>query len=320
MLDTLKMIGGTLSLCGSGPEGLDRDFTLRACHPINAGRGEAFWMANVVEPLAAAFAHVQERTDIALSGSFKGGDWLARSGHIAGVFTAPLFGIPATGQAAFVRFGRFDRFDGDRLVETILLLDLPALMMQAGVWPLSPPMGDPLIAPSPATHDGVAAASDPADGQRSLALVEAMIGGLHTFDGSLKSMGMRRYWAEDFWWFGPAPIGNFCGHASYENGHQGPFLTAFPDRVGGNHAARIGERNYVASTGWPSITATHLGGGWLGLAPTARQVTMRVMDFWRCDGALLVENWVMIDIPDLLLQMGVDVFARMNSRLHRPRN
>ena len=38
---------------------------------------------------------------------------------------------------------------------------------------------------------------------------------------------------------------------------------------------------------------------------------MRVMDFWACDGDRLDENWVMIDIPDLLLQMGVDVFARM---------
>jgi hypothetical protein len=320
MLNTLKMIGDTPALCGDACDGVDRDFAVRACHPINAGHGTGFWLANVVEPLAAAFSFVQERTAIALSGTFKGERWLARSGHIAGIFSAPLFGIPATGQTAFVRFGRFDRFEGERLAETILLLDLPALMMQAGVWALSPPMGDLLIAPSPATHDGVAASGDAADGEKSLALVEAMIGGLHTFDGSLKSMGMRQYWADDFWWFGPAPIGNFCGHSNYEHGHQGPFLTAFPDRVGGNHAARIGERNYVASTGWPSITATHAGGGWLGLAPTARQVTMRVMDFWRRDGAVLVENWVMIDIPDLLLQMGIDVFERMDALHPQPWN
>ena len=41
---------------------------------------------------------------------------------------------------------------------------------------------------------------------------------------------------------------------------------------------------------------------------------MRVMDFWRVaegnDGPRLAENWVMIDIPDLLAQLGVDVFSR----------
>ena len=315
MLDTLDLIERAPGLGGCDLSGFTGDFGLRACHPINAGRGAPFWAEALSAPLCAAFDHFEERTDIALSGVFKGGHWLARSGHIAGVFANALFGIPATGKVAFVRFGRFDRFEGGTLAETILLLDLPALMMQAGVWPLSPPMGDLLIAPSPATHDGVANAADPVEGTKSLALVEAMIGGLHVFDGSLESMGMRGYWTEHFWWFGPAPIGNFCGHASYEHGHQRPFLTAFPDRVGGNHAARIGERNYVASTGWPSITATHSGGGWLGLAPTGRQVTMRVMDFWRREGGLLAENWVMIDIPDLLLQMGIDVFERMNALL-----
>ena len=35
------------------------------------------------------------------------------------------------------------------------------------------------------------------------------------------------------------------------------------------------------------------------------------MDIWRREGALLKENWVAIDIPQILLQMGLDVFAQM---------
>ncbi|MFX8172471.1 hypothetical protein ABTK94_19380, partial [Acinetobacter baumannii] len=62
---------------------------------------------------------------------------------------------------------------------------------------------------------------------------------------------------------------------------------------------------------WPSVRATHTGGGWLGMPPTDKRIGMRVMDFWRREGDLLAENWVFIDIPDLLLQMGVDVFGRM---------
>ena len=300
-------------LLGKGPSsliGLSADHQLHAFAPINTAAGREGYEAALLAPLKAAFPHGEERCDIRLAGHYRDGDWLASSGHIAGRFEAPLFGIPATGRTAMVRFGRFERHEHGKIAETILILDLPALMMQAGCWPCGSAMGPSFPAPGPATHDGIVRPGD-SGGEASLALVNAMIGGLHQFDGSLNSMGMRGYWTDDFWWYGPAPIGNFRGHADYERGHQLPFLTAFPDRVGGNHRARIGEGMYIASTGWPSITATHAGGGWLGLAPTGRAITMRVMDFWRREGSLLAENWVMIDIPDLLGQMGIDVFERM---------
>jgi hypothetical protein len=41
---------------------------------------------------------------------------------------------------------------------------------------------------------------------------------------------------------------------------------------------------------------------------------MRVMDFWRRDGDRFRENWVLIDIPELLLQMGFDLFAQIRNR------
>ena len=314
-LSTRDLAARTPSLFGGGPMPAHPAFRLRAAHPVGEGVGARFMADGLSAPLAAAFPAGQERTDIALSGQWKGGHWLARSGHLAGVFRAPLWDIPASNRVAFLRFGRFDRFEAGTLAETLVLLDLPHLMIEAGVWPVGPALSGIVIAPGPASHDGIVGDTDASEGAASLALVEAMIGGLHEFDGDLKTMQMRRYWHDDFWWFGPAPIGSFRGHADYERGHQRPFLTAFPDRIGGNHAARIGEGAYVASTGWPSITATHSGGSWLGLAPGNRPVTMRVMDFWRRDGDALAENWVMIDIPDLLQQMGIDVFARMRALL-----
>ena len=36
---------------------------------------------------------------------------------------------------------------------------------------------------------------------------------------------------------------------------------------------------------------------------------MRVCDWWRRKGDLLLENWVFVDIPDLLMQFGHDLFA-----------
>lgn len=38
---------------------------------------------------------------------------------------------------------------------------------------------------------------------------------------------------------------------------------------------------------------------------------MRVMDWWRCESGLLTENWVLIDLPHLMLQMGVDLLGRV---------
>lgn len=299
------------SILMSEAQRLDGDFVLRACDPIGEGIGAAFFEAALAAPLRTAFPDAEERTDIAMRGRFKDQHWVAQSGHIAGVFASDLFGIPATGRVAHIRVGRFDRYDKDRLAESLVLLDLPSLMIQASVWPLAAPLGPNLMAPPPRMGDG---REPKGDGAASLAIVEGMIGGLMKFDGSLKTMNMRDYFAEDFWWFGPAPIGCFRGFDDYYRGHATPFLTAFPDRVGGNHRARFGDGSYVASTGWPSITATHSGDGWLGTAATGRAITMRVMDFWHAQNGLLDENWVMIDIPDVLNQIGIDVFAALPGR------
>ena len=289
-----------------GLQRLAGDHLLNAFHPVNQGRGAAFVETRLLAPLATAIPHYEVRTDIALKGAFQDGEWTASSGHLLGRFVAPLFGIAPTGRVVYLRFGCFQRWSLGLVIETILILDLPALMIQAGVWPLAAPLGPDLMAPAPKTGRAIWPSGE---GAQSLGIVEAMIGGLMRFDGSLRTMNMRDFFAEDFWWFGPAPIGSFRGFEDYERGHATPFLTAFPDRVGGNHRARFGNGDFVASTGWPSITATHKGDGWLGLAATERKITMRVMDFWRAQDGMLVENWVMIDIPELLQQFGIDVFV-----------
>jgi predicted ester cyclase len=287
------------------------DAVLHLPCPIDDLAGAAAVANGFWAPLLAAFPDVERRTDILMEGAFKDASWRASSGWFAGTFAADWLGIPATGRPAWLRYGWFDRMAGDVAVESYVILDIIGLMRQAGACPLPPALGQEIIAPGPATRDGVRPAGE---GTAALKLVEAMIAGLMRYDRkSLASMGMRDFWTPDFHWYGPAGIGFARGHADYERAHQGPFLAAFPDRVGGDHKCRIGQGDYVASTGWPSIRATHSGGDWLGLAPTDKRVTMRVMDFWRAEGGLLKENWVFIDIPDLLRQLGIDLFARMRA-------
>jgi hypothetical protein len=88
-------------------------------------------------------------------------------------------------------------------------------------------------------------------------------------------------------------------------------------RIGGGHYIRVGDGPYSLTGGWPSRVDVHAGANFLGLPATGRTVGMRVMDFYRHDQGLIRENWVPLDILDLLMQLGVDVLARMQSHFRR---
>jgi predicted ester cyclase len=117
-------------------------------------------------------------------------------------------------------------------------------------------------------------------------------------------------------WYGPAGIDTTRGLKGFEDYHQIPFLVAFPDRGGSDlgHFIRIGDGHFAATGGWHYLQATHTGNDFLGVPSTGKRLSMRVMDFYRCDNETIIENWVPFDIPHLLLQMGVDVFGRMRSQ------
>jgi predicted ester cyclase len=286
------------------------DVAWYAVHPMNDLAGKEAVERAVLAPLRAAFPDIERRDDIAIEGVFRGETWVAITGHLCGTFAAELHGLPATGGLGFVRYGEFARVVDGRIVEMVVFHDLVDLMRQAGCSPLPTSAGVDLLIPGPRTRDGVVLdRADPDEGARSVALVEAMIAGLMAYDGaSLASMGQERFWAPDMLWFGPGGIGSNRRLKGFQDFHQRPFLTAFPDRRGGNHKARVGDGAYVASAGWPSIQATHAG-PYLGHPATNKRITMRVSDFWRAENGRLAENWVFIDIPDLFLQFGRDLFA-----------
>jgi predicted ester cyclase len=295
-----------------------------ASHPVNELLGADAVMEGFFAPVLLALPDIERRTDLFFAGHWDGhvcggaGLWVTCTGHYVGTFNAPLFGIPANGQPVWLRFGEFYRVENNRIVEARVLLDLVDLARQAGcpVLPNSP--GRDILVPGPRTQDGLQrGAVDPALGQASFDLVMAMIGGLGKYDKSdLKSMGMTRFWHPQMMWYGPCGIGTTRAIGGFEQHHQRPFLTAIPDRKGGNHRARFAEGAYVASTGWPSIHATHTG-PYLGVPATHRPVQMRVMDWWRAQDGLLAENWVLLDLPHFFLQLDVDLLARAQTGGYR---
>jgi len=116
-------------------------------------------------------------------------------------------------------------------------------------------------------------------------------------------------------WYGPCGIGSTRGVEGFVDDHRMPFRLAFHNNRGAQHYVRIADGAYTLTGGWPSVTADHLGDGFLGLGATGRAVGMRVMDFYLHHEGLIRENWVPIDMIDLLRQMGCDVFGRMRQIL-----
>ena len=287
-------------------------------HPINELHGTAAIAENFWRPLAQAFPDLERRTDIFFGGDFDGrfvggaGQWVCATGHYLGEFSRDWLGIPATGEPAFIRFGEFYRVEGGCIVEARVLVDLVDLMRQAGYDVLPPGRGLEIRPPGPQGHDGLLLTPhDSAEARQTHAVLQRMIDGLMNFDqADLKSMGMERFWHPQMMWYGPSGIGTSRRVTGFQRHHQAPFLHAFPDRKGAGHRARIAEGLFVASTGWPSVRATHRG-EYLGVPASNQPIEMRVMDWWRREDDLLRENWVFIDLPHLMLQMGVDIFERL---------
>ena len=291
-------------------------------HPINQCGGVEAFDAKFWQPLLHAMPNLERRLDLFFAGSFDGhicggaGTWVTATGYLVGTMTADWLGIPATGDTIYLRIGEFYRVEGAKIVEARILLDLVDVMRQAGFSVLPKSRGLDLLVPGPQMGDGILlSAQDEQVSHHTLAVLMGMMRGLRTYDQhNLSSMNVHGHWHKDMMWYGPCGIGTSREVAGFQKHHQKPFLHAFPGRVGGNHRARIAEGMYTASTGWPSVSATHLG-DYLGVAATHKKINMRVADWWRREGDVLRENWVLIDLPELLLQMGVDLFERLEHQV-----
>ncbi|MEM9795662.1 MAG: ester cyclase [Pseudomonadota bacterium] len=291
---------------------LSTDATWHMMAPLDRIDGRAAILRDVIGPLRAALTGAHRRDEIVIGGENRrdyGGRWVACVTHIVGNHTGPLWGVAPSGKLAFLRAGEFHRIDAQgRIAESRILLDLPDLMRQAGRQPFPETLGMEMLFPGPATHDGVC--PDPTGGSASLDVVERMLGALHVYDpetkGSAGQTGDGGTWADDMLWYGPGGVGSNHRWEGFVRDHRAAFLDAFPDRKGGNHYCRIGDGNYAAISGWPSMTMTHRG-PYLGLPPTDRALTLRVMDFYRLADGRIAENWVLLDYVDLARQMGHDI-------------
>ena len=291
------------------------DVAFHGFYPLRRLQGAESLLAQLWTPMLRALPDLLRRPYILLANSLEERDWGASTGDFIGAFVEAWLGIPASGATVKFRYGEFCRLRDGKIAEIRLLVDLPDLIRQVDRAILPASYGRDAWIPGPLAGDGVTLKRvDEAESALTLELVEAMIfGGLNQYDQKHQdSQGLERFWSDDMVWHGPVGIGSAYGMGEFLRYAQGPIVGAFPDRKGVGHQARIAEGIYAASTGWPSLVGTHCR-DFLAWPPTGRQVGWNIMDFWRRDGALLRENWVLIDLIDAALQSAVELYPPLRA-------
>lgn len=302
------------------------DVVFRMAHPLGEMTGTDAFFETAIAPLARAWPDMERRDYIVMAGEDDGGgDWVGCGGFFVGSSVEPWLDIPATGHLVHMRFHEFYRFVGGKVVEMQSIWDIPEVMMQANAWPMAPSLGREWAVPGPASQDGlVPGPHDEHASERTKRTIIDMLENMkrHPLQGGPSVMEMERFWHPKMNWYGPSGIGSGRGIAGFRHWHQIPFLNAMPDR--GTERSKItyhffGDGDYAAVTGWPNMIQTISDDGWMGIAPSGKKFRMKSLDFWRMEGELIRENWVMVDILDAYKELGVDVFARL-AEFNKARN
>ena len=264
-------------------------------------------------PLIQAIPDLERRDFIVMAGEDNNANWVGCCGHYIGVFEKPWLDIPPTQHMVAMRYHEFFRFEDGKIVEMQALWDIPQVMVQANAWPMAPSLGVEWVVPSPASNDGIITSTyDKKQADASVQLILDMLAGLQKSPDGVEAMQLDKYWHPRFNWYGPVGIGSMRRISGFRLWHQIPFLKAMPDRESAlNDGYLFGDAAYVGFTAWPGMQMTISGDGWMGIAPSNQKISMRSLDFWRCENGLIRENWVLVDLLHVYDQLGVNVFDRM---------
>ena len=142
--------------------------------------------------------------------------------------------------------------------------------------------------------------TDMARTEETRRVIEGMVDGLN--DHRIDDIGA--FFAPDFRWMGNQGCGTKQGLREFQDNWQRPFQAAFSDKVAVDEA-RLFMGEWAACFGRQE--ATH-SGPFMGVEATGKRVEIRYMDFWKVVDGKIVDNWVMVDFPHVLAQLGRDVF------------
>jgi predicted ester cyclase len=136
--------------------------------------------------------------------------------------------------------------------------------------------------------------------EETRAVIEGMVDGLN--DHRIVDIG--EFFDESFRWMGNTGCGTKEGVREFQDNWQKPFQAAFSDKVCVDEA-RLYMGEWAAAFGRQE--AVH-SGTFMGVKPSGKKIQIRYMDFWKVERGKITDNWVMVDFPHVLAQLGVDVF------------
>lgn len=219
------------------------------------------------------------------------GDRTAALHTIRATNTGELMGMPPTGKPFEVNSIHIGRYAGGKLVEHWGLFDQGGMAMQIGVAPMPP--GTEGWRPPPTSPQVKGEASGNPETNRKA--MSSMIEGLRAGDPEkvLASVGDE-----------------VIDHAAMPG--QGPGKEGvrwrFEQLFAGLSDADFHVIATVSDGGFLSqaytFTATH-SGPMLGMPPTNKSFTISAMDFVRFENGTMREHWGLIDIPSMMIQLGL---------------
>ena len=134
-------------------------------------------------------------------------------------------------------------------------------------------------------------------------VIESMVDGLN--DHRIEDIG--EFFSENFRWMGNFGCGTKSGLKEFQDNWQKPFQEAFSNKVCIDEA-RLFMGEWAAAFGKQEAIHT---GEFMGIKPTGKKVEIRYMDFWKVSEGKIKDNWVMVDFPFVMKQLGVDIFNGM---------
>ena len=134
-------------------------------------------------------------------------------------------------------------------------------------------------------------------------VIESMVDGLN--DHRIEDIG--EFFSKNFSWMGNFGCGTKSGLKEFQDNWQKPFQEAFSNKVCIDEA-RLFMGEWAAAFG--KQEAIH-SGEFMGIKPTGKKVEIRYMDFWKVSEGKIKDNWVMVDFPFVMKQLGVDIFNGM---------
>jgi len=304
--------------------------------PINQIVGVEALITDFWQPLLTSFPDLKRNAYIFLGGYDEGfgnlsraeevEEWVSGCGYLTGTFHQDWLGIPATGKKTNIFFGQFYRMQEGKIAENYVVFDILSVIRQAGFQVMPPALGmEGGKIPAPYARDGVLLIEqDELESRKTLQLVESAMSGLGRYvrdrdGGNMDSMEEWHNWHPHMKWYGLSGIGCCFDMEEFQDFHQRPWLHGFGDRGmesdgGGRMMGFVGEGLYAIGGIWDGVFSYNHG-DYAGIPATGKLMTMRDFDWWKREGDLIIENWCSIDLIDLLAQLGVNLFERLEAQV-----